>query len=416
MKHSNTLATLMLTAAFMTPGIAAQAQDLRVTVWTGSDAHLAMLNGIADGFEEANPGATVTFETIPFGEYTRTLTLQLAGGNPPDVGWLLESDAPTFVSAGVLSDIGPALRADVDYDFDDFAEPAMGLWVEGDAVYGLPFSTSPFMLYYNATAFTAAGLPTPNDLAADGNWTWDALQSSAAALTDGANGFWGFEAKDGQGYDSQIMHAMMPVIRAYGGDAWADGQCGLASPEAVAAMELYHDMIFDDASIVPPGEIGDFFAGDAAMTINQISRVSRLADADFEWGIAPLPAGPAGQADVIGQAALVVFGQGENIELSTKLIAHMTSIAGVTTMAEFFPPARSAVLASDTFTQGNPAIAPEQMVLVRNAIENGIVLPAHVSYPQIFAAMSPRVDALWQSDADVPAVMAAVCDAIAGDL
>jgi multiple sugar transport system substrate-binding protein len=85
-------------------------------------------------------------------------------------------------------------------------------------------------------------------------------------------------------------------------------------------------------------------------------------------------------------------------------------------MAQFFPPARSSVLASDAFIQSNPAISPEQMAMVKDAIENGVVLPAHENYPQIFAAMSPRVDALWQADADVGAVMASVCDAIADDL
>lgn len=415
MKRTTKLAALALATVLCAPAASAWAQDLRVTVWTGSDAHLGMLNDIADGFKAANPGTTVTFETIPFSEYTQKLTLQLAGGNPPDVGWLLESDAPTFVSAGVLADIGPALRADADYNFDDFADPAMGLWVDDDAVYGVPFSTSPFMLYYNATAFEEAGLATPNELAAEGNWSWDALREAAAQLASG-DGFWGFEGKDGQGYDSRIMHSMMPVIRAYGGDAWTGDQCGFTSPEAVAAMELYHAMIFADQSVVPPGEIGDFFAGDAAMTINQISRVTRLADADFEWSIAPLPTGPGGQADVIGQAALVVFEQGENRELATQLIAHMTSAEGVATMAQFFPPARASVLASDAFTQSNAAIPSEQMELVKAAIEGGTVLPAHERYPQIFAAMSPRVDALWQSDADVEAVMASVCDAIAGDL
>ncbi|MFN3225634.1 MAG: ABC transporter substrate-binding protein [Hyphomicrobiales bacterium] len=415
MKNTKTVAALALATALCTLGASVWAQDLRVTVWTGSDAHLSMLNGIADGFEEANPGTTVTFETIPFSEYTQKLTLQLAGGNPPDVGWLLESDAPTFTAAGVLADIGPALRADNDYDFDDFADPAMGLWVDGVAVYGIPFSTSPFMLYYNATAFDEAGLATPNALAAEGNWTWETLREAAAVLANG-DGFWGFEGKDGQGYDSRIMHSMMPVIRAYGGDAWTNGECGFTSPEAIAAMEHYHAMIFEDQSVVPPGEIGDFFAGDAAMTINQISRVTRLADADFEWGIAPLPTGPGGTADVIGQAALVVFEQGENRDLATQLIAHITSVEGVATMAQFFPPARASVLASDAFTQSNDAIAPEQMELVKAAIEGGTVLPAHERYPQIFAAMSPRVDALWQPDADVGAVMASVCDAIAGDL
>ncbi|WP_026198392.1 extracellular solute-binding protein [Wenxinia marina] len=52
-----------------------------MTVWTGSDAHLAMLNGIV----EAQPGVTVSFETVP-SDYVQKITLQLAGGNAPDVG------------------------------------------------------------------------------------------------------------------------------------------------------------------------------------------------------------------------------------------------------------------------------------------------------------------------------------------
>ena len=35
-------------------------------------------------------------------------------------------------------------------------------------------------------------------------------------------------------------------------------------------------MVFKDKSIVPPGDQGDYFSGNAAMTINQISRVSPM--------------------------------------------------------------------------------------------------------------------------------------------
>ena len=47
------------------------------------------------------------------------------------------------------------------------------------------------------------------------------FQEVAKKLT-AANGKFGFEFKDGQGYDSRIMHALMPPIRAYGGDVWAE--------------------------------------------------------------------------------------------------------------------------------------------------------------------------------------------------
>ncbi len=236
------------------------AEELRFTVWTGNEAHLKMLNGIADSFKATHPDVTVKFETIPPADYTQKLTFQIAGGNPPDLGWMMEDAAPTFVKAGVLTDIGPSIKAAEGYEFGDLSQAAMGLWQDGDKVYGIPFSTSPFMIYYNKAMFDKAGLEDPLALAAKGEWNMDKFQEVAKKLTE-ANGTWGFEFKDGEGYASRMMHALMPPIRAYGGDAWANGECGFDKPEAIAAVKQLHDMVFKDKSIVPPGEQGDYYSG-----------------------------------------------------------------------------------------------------------------------------------------------------------
>lgn len=387
------------------------AAELRFTVWTGNQAHLTMLNEIAESFKETHPDVTVRFETIPAGDYTQRLTFQLAGGNPPDAGWMMEDAASTFANAGVLEDLAPALNAAEGYDLADFSEPAMGLWRGDDEVWGVPFSTSPFVIFYNKDMFDAAGLDDPLALAASGEWDMDKFQEVAKELTE-ANDAWGFEFKDGQGYDSRIMHALMPPIRAYGGDVWANQECGFDKPEAIAAVQQLHDMVFTDRSIVPPGENGDFFSGNAAMTINQISRASLMADAGFEWGIAPLPTGPGGEAPVIGQAAIVVFAAGRQKELAAEFVAHMTNEANVAKMAQFFPPARNSVLSSEAFTTSNNLIPAEQMEVVGEAIATGNVLPSHERSPQILAAMRPRVDALWRAEANVEDSLKAVCAAI----
>lgn len=390
---------------------AAQSQELRFTVWTGNEAHLAMLNGYAESFKASHPDVTVKFETIPPADYTQKLTFQLAGGNAPDAGWLMEDAAPTFASAGALEDIGPVLNAVEGYDFADFSAPAMGLWSGDGKVWGVPFSTSPFVIFYNKDMFDKAGLEDPLAMAAKGEWDMAKFQEVAAKLT-AANGKWGFEFKDGQGYDSRIMHALMPPIRAYGGDVWANKTCGFDSPEAVAAVQQLHDMVFKDKSIAPPGETGDYFSGNAAMTINQISRASLMAKAGFNWGIAPLPTGPGGESPVIGQAGIVVFAAGKQKELAAEFVAHMTNKENVAIAAQFFPPARQSVLSSDAFITSNKLIPAEQMQIVADAIAKGKVLPSHEKSPQILAAMKPRVDALWRADADVPAALMAICTSI----
>jgi multiple sugar transport system substrate-binding protein len=239
----------------------------------------------------------------------------------------------------------------------------------------------------------------------------ETFQEVARRLTE-ANGKFGFEFKDGQGYDTRIMHALMPPIRAYGGDVWSNQECGFDKPEAVAAVQQLHDMVFKDKSIVPPGETGDYFSGNAAMTINQISRASLMEKAGFPWGIAPLPTGPAGESPVIGQAAIVVFTAGKQKDLAAEFVAHMTNEENVATMAQFFPPARNRVLGSDAFVTSNMLIPAEQMAIVADAIAKGKVLPSHEKSPQILAAMKPRVDALWRADANVEESLKAVCAAI----
>ncbi|WP_206078334.1 sugar ABC transporter substrate-binding protein [Poseidonocella sp. HB161398] len=413
-RHDRMIKRLIGASALMAGmlGTTAMAEELRFTVWTGSDAHLAMLDGIAASYTEKHPDVTVRFETIPFADYVQKITLQLAGGNPPDLGWLLENSAPTFVDAGVLLDVSDTLKDTDGYDFDDLSQAAMGLWQEGGAVYGVPFSTSPFIIYYNASLYDAAGLEHPDVLAAKGEWTWERLKQDAAALADAEEGVWGFQSVDGQGYGGRVIHTLIPMIRSYGGAAWEDGTCGLSSDEAVEAVALYHDMIFKDRSAVPPGEQGDFFTGNAALTVTQLSRVSKLSDAGFDWGIAPLPSGPAGAVSVIGQAAVVAFAQGSQTELAADFLAHMTRPENVAVMAEFFPPARLSVLEDEAFLSSNAAVTSAQMKIVAEGIANGSVAPGHIAYPQIESAMRPKFDALWKPDADVKAVLEDVCAAI----
>lgn len=390
------------------------AQELRFTIWSGNEAHLNMLNEFAGSFAEGSPTTSVQLDTIPYGDYVQKVTIQLAGGNPPDIGWLAEASAPTFIDAGVLMDLAPYVEDDAAYGFADFSDPALGLGRDGDALYGIPFSTSPFFVYYNADMLEAAGIEDPNTLAARGEWTWDAFRDAAKAVADSTPaGVYGYEQSDGEGYGARVWISIVPMLRAYGADAWdAQGDCQLDSPEAIEAMTLYHDMIFADQSIVPPGERANFFTGQSGMTITQLSRAANLADVDFDWSVAPLPAGPAGDVALIGQAALVAFTNSPNREVAIDFLKHMTTEENVATMAQFFPPARASVLSSDAFLTSNAILDATQMKVVADGIANGSAVPSHPNFPQIDATARPIFDRLWRADADVADVLSEACEAI----
>jgi multiple sugar transport system substrate-binding protein len=386
---------------------------LRFTIWSANAAHLEMLNGFAAAYKQQNPHVNVVFETLPFAEYTSLLTLQLAGSNPPDGGWLLEGTGPTFVESGVLADVRPYLSSSSEYDYNDFSQDALSLWVKGNSTYAIPFSTSPFILFYNKDLFERAGAPTPQDLMAQGsnNYTWDNLANSFRLIKE-RTGVYGFQGQNGEPYTARIWHTLVPFLRAYGTDAWNENGLQLTTPQAIQAISLYHSLIFRDRVIVPPGDRSDFFAGSAASTINQISRVPTVVEAGFNWDIAPLPGGPAGSTHVIGQAAVGIFNASRNKDEAIRFLAFMTNKENVTTMARFFPPARQSVLNAGALSSQNPDISASSIRYVEEGIAFGRVLPAHPRFPQLDLSAQGAFDRLWQPNANVESTMREISNSL----
>jgi multiple sugar transport system substrate-binding protein len=401
---------LLCTASLFAAGTKETAQqtptgpvDIKISTWTSNKDQLALLGTFVKEFADKK-GVQVNpqFETIPFAEYTTKLSLELQGTEAPDVFWILETAAPAFIESNLLAPLDSQLAA---YDFNDFSKGALALWQKKGVTYAVPFSTSPFFMLYNADLFKKAGVKTPEEMVADGTWTWENFRKAAKTITD-KTGVYAFQTVDGGGYDARILHNLLPIIRSYGGDAWTDdGKVLINSKESVEAIKLFHDMVYVDGSVVPPGKQDDFFAGNAAMTVGQVSRVSKLKDSTFAWGMAPMPAGPKGNVPILGQAAIGANKKGKNSALASELVAYMTSQSCVARMAGIWPPARKSVLASKEFLSSNPLVSPERMkASVASSIETGRVLPSHVQYPQIEVESKMVWDKLWNKNADVQAV------------
>lgn len=399
-----------------TPDVGAEPVTLRFTTWTGNEQHLAVLNEIAAAYKELHPNVTVQYDTIPTDDYPTKLAVQLAGGNPPDAGWMPENLALPFLQAGALADLKPAIETTPEFNYDDLIEPAMSLYLRDGGVYGIPFSTSPMLTFFNRDLFEQAGIETPDALYARGEWTWDALEEAAKAIADATpQGVYGFEGREGQLYDIRWHHTLVPLLWAYGGGTWdQEGtQCLFNAPESVEAFQKFHNMIFVDRSVVPPGEQADFFSGNAGMTFNFLSAVGKLGNAPFEWGIVPLPSGPAGEVSVIGQSSIVAFEASKHKEIAIDFVLFMTNEENVARLAQFFPPIRRSVLSSDALIEANPLVSPEQMQYVVQGIETGQLLPPHVEFNKIDLAVQAELDNLFRPDADVEASLNATCQAIA---
>ena len=411
LKTSVVLMTIAIPLAFVG---AAQAQDpvnLRMTTWSANEAHMALFNEIAATYQNSNPHVTVTFEPLPFDNYTTTLTTQIAGGNAPDLAWIFETSAKDFVTSGALVPLTDRFNAIEGYDLADVTESARGLWQRDGQLYAYPFSTSPFAVFVNTDLITAAGAKSPAELIAAGEWSWENAMASARAVAD--------TGKDGiviRDFNFQNWQQLTSFFRAWGADSWsADGKsCGFNTPEMVDALTTFHNGIFKDGTFPGPGENVDFFTGDAAMTVTQISRASLLPKEDpFNWDLVPLPTGKVGSYSVVGQAGVGALASGKNVDAAVDFLAFWTNEENSAKLAKFFPPARAALLNTETLSATNPLLSPEQIeTVVVNGIATGSVVAGHTNYAQIQQNVRASLDALWVADADVAVALDNLCSSV----
>jgi multiple sugar transport system substrate-binding protein len=386
--------------------------SLRMTVWSSAEGHLKLFNEIADEYRKTHPNVTeIKFDPIPFESYTTTLTTQIAGGNGPDLAWILENSAPDFVTSGALVPLNDTMSATPGYDISDLTPSATRLWESGGSIYAYPFSTSPFGIFVNNDMLKAAGQQTPAELIVAGKWNWDNAFAAASAV-NAKTGKAGLVVRD---FDYKGWDNLSTIWTGWGAQAWsADGRtCGFNSPEMLAAMTALHKATFTGKALPGPGTTADFFAGAAGMTITQISRASLLKDAKFGWDLVPLPSGPKGKYAVIGQAGLGVLKKGDHPKAAADFLTFFTNPANSAKLAQFFPPPRQSLINTETLAKTNPLLKPEQLEkVVIEGIKTGVVKPSHSGSAEIIQAVRAALDPLWKADANVKSVLDGVCTSI----
>jgi multiple sugar transport system substrate-binding protein len=376
--------------------------DLRMTIWSANAKHLALFDQIAADYKKDHPEiGKITFESIPFDSYTTTLTTQIGGGNVPDLAWILESTAPDFVSSGALEPI--------DKDADLVPSTTTN-WEKDGKLYAYPFSTSPLGVFVNTDLVKAAGRPAPAQQIASGTWTWEEAAKTASAVQ--ARGKGGLVVGD---FDYKGWDTLNSIWSGWGARPWSeDGKtCGFDQPEMVDAMTFIHKLIFTDKGMPGPGVTKDFYAGDSAMILTQISRAALLEKSKFKWDLVPLPKGPSGEYSVVGQAGIGVFKRGKHADAAKQFLAYFSNAENSAKLAQFFPPPRKSQLNAATLAKANPLLKPAQLQsVVIDGIQRGDIKTSHTGYAELQQTVRAALDPLWKPDADVKTVMSGVCSKI----
>ncbi|MEV6104194.1 sugar ABC transporter substrate-binding protein [Streptomyces sp. NPDC051940] len=401
---------LTLTAACGASGSGsgdAQATDvkLRMAVWTSNEDQLKLLDSIADGYRAQHPEvSSITFESLPFEEYNTTLTTQIAGGNAPDLAWMGDLSRD-LIASDALVGLTDKLKATDGWQYDDLVDSATKEFSRDGTLYAYPFSTSPYALYVNTDLLAKADQKLDPK-----NLTWEKLATAGAAVHSATKKA-GFVIRD---FDYKAWNTLATVWTGFGASAWsADGKtCTFTSPEMQQAFTFLHDAAFKQNAMPRPGTTADFFAGDAAFTIAQVSRAS-LLDGSFKFALHPLPAGPAGQKSVIGQAGVGVLAAGKHQPQALDFLAYLTNPANTQKLAQFFPPPRQSMLTGDKLAANNTVLTAAQLQeSVVDQLPDAVTLPNHTNPAEIAQKGKTALDAMWKADADVPAVLRSVCSAL----
>lgn len=400
-----------LSVLLAVPVASAQKVNLRFSTWAGGEG-LTLLQQLAQEYGAQNPNVGVTVEVTPFADYASKVAVQLASGSGPDVGWLAEQSVPTFLKSGSLKDLS-SLTGDPAFNVADFPVSALSLWKQGKGVYGVPFSNSPQVLFYNKDLFKQAGVSTPLQQYAKGKWDYAAFRSSAKTIKDKTNAFGARIMRvDTKAWNSGTLG----VLWSNGGNVYDNNlKCVINSPASVRAFQLMYDMTFKDGSVPRPGDQTTFQGGRLGMYIDNVSFSAQLKDAGFKWGVAPLPKGTTGRVTQLGQAGYVVFARSSRQNEAQAFLKFLASPAVMARTAKFFPPPRKSVLTSKAYLGSNPAIpAAELKTALVNQLGSARVFKTSDNFLRANDIFASGIERLYQPGANVVGVLNDICKGVDG--
>lgn len=352
--------------------------------------------------------------------YQDKLKTDIAAGTAPDVFWLPGTDIADFAKAGLIANIREEAAATDHSDADFYEGPMASLTVDPetgttspDFLWGIPRDVSTFALYMNLDLIEAAGVDDPRELAAAGEWDWDAFEATSKAITDLGDGNKGFGAGGWWANWGYFVHSA-------GGGFFNEDRtaCALDSDESVAGLE-YLKGLYDNGYGVPFGEDAEpgFKAGQVGMFINgRWATPGAREITDFAWDVVALPTGAVEGRNWQFWGAYVVNAKTENKAAAWKLIQELTSadVQGQISELGANIPSRVSADATEKFLTFSP---PANNQAFLDGISNNPVAEGPLwngNWPAFDKAAGDGVTALFTGDRTLEDFQANICTEAAG--
>lgn len=251
-------------------------------------------------FNKQNPHIQVEALWTAFGEYRSKIISMISAGIPPELTQVDAYDMPAFVEQQLIQPLDAYIKADKIFSLDVFLP---GSFLDNHHVFnGVYYSVpngpeSPRVLFYDRAKWLDAGLPLPNDLEAQGRWSWDTFLDALLRVSrgDGPNKSFGIAAHLG------VTPEPHSWIYSNGGKTLSDDRKTFIGDmvETVDALQFQADFIHKYNVAPRPGDdlgTGDpFLSHRMAMVLSGAWYAAPLfTRPDYDYGVAPLPKSPKG--------------------------------------------------------------------------------------------------------------------------
>ncbi len=325
------MSLVMLIVLAMTAPLMVVAQDdeeitLRWRTRPDNQAEIDVYQAASETIDEQLDGISLVYESggSETASYQDVLVTEIDNGTAPDVFWIPGTDVARFAEDGLILNLADVAAADEGYSEDNFYAGPMAFLttpIEGEdpALWGLPRDVSAFAIYYNAELFDEAGLDYPGGE----DWDWEAFEEAAEEISSLGDEVFGF------GMNAWWANYGYFVNAAGGGFFNEDlTACAIDSEASVEGLEFAAEL-FNEGYAVPWGTDSEppFLAGNVGMFMNgRWATPGTIANAGFEWNVAPLPVGPSGEpTNWLFWGAYVVNADTPNPEAAWELVTQLTS-------------------------------------------------------------------------------------------
>lgn len=313
------LLALMMTISVFSGAMAEEKTEILFKhLWNGDQA--VWLDGVVADFNAAQDKIVVKTEYVPFDDMNTQVAIDVASKGIADLYAINNPEHASYVDMGLLADITDYLA---DWaDMEQFYERSVNSCRVDGKLYGLPaFDTNCLALFYNKTLLDEMEIPVPT--------TMEELKEACAKVTDASIGRYGLAISAIDAEDGTFQ--FIPFLYGFGGDVYS-----MDSENAIAAVNYLVDLINEGymSKEVINFKQGDtmtrWLAGQAVFMVNGSWNLNSIRNTydeelDWEWSVAMLPAGEAGQSFSTMGGKNIGIGNTENVAEAVEFLKYISS-------------------------------------------------------------------------------------------